>query len=278
MASRSTLDAVHKVTSDLVQIVLQCAVQAMKRTFVLAMMKGTTVLSISTLLLVGCTPPYPTHKHTIAPSGIVRNSPDPSAVRPGISRRDEVLRAFKEVDTGASSQWFFWGRWESSSFAVSGVTDSGVEQFPFWSLRNFLVEFDDNGKVTKTTMLSDNDIISEVERVLAEHPQSTTTASTPLILVGNMSPSRGHWCYSKITLSRSAMEFSASGTGNCPSRLSLPLQGLTVGSYSPPRGEGTNIAVIRFTLRSSDKTPLGSATPISLKPNDLVLLLRFLQA
>jgi len=235
-------------------------------------------ICLSTSALVGCTPPYPTHKHTIAPGGIVRNLPDPSTVRPGIARRDEVLSAFKEVDTGASSRWFFWGRWESSSAAMRVMTDMGAEQGSLWSLRNFLVEFDDAGTVTKTATVSDNRIISELERILAEHSQSAETASASVVLAGNVSPSRGHWCYTDIVLSPSTVEFSATTNGHCPSHISLPMQGLTVGSYAAPRGEGANIAFIRFTLRSSGKTPLGSGLPVSLKANDIVLLLRFLQA
>ena len=228
-------------------------------------------------LLVGCTPPYPTHKHTIAHSGIVQNLPNPSTVRPGISRRDEVLSAFKEVDTGVSSRWFFWGRWESSSAAMRVMTDRGAEQVPLWSIRNFLVEFDDAGTVTKTAILPDDRIISELEHILAEHPQSAETASASVVLAGNVSPSRGHWCYSNIVVSPSTMEFSTTN-GHCLSHLSLPTQGLTVGTYAAHRGEGANIAFIRFTLQSSGKTPLGSSLPVSLKASDLVLLLRRLQA
>jgi hypothetical protein len=235
-------------------------------------------ICLSTTVLIGCTPPYPTHKHVLAPGGIVRNLPDPSIVRPGISRRDEVLSAFKEVDAGVSSRWFFWGRWESSSVAVRVATDMGLEQAPLWSLKNFLVEFDDTGTVTRTATLSDNRIIPELERILAEHPQSATTASAPVVLIGNVSASKGHWCYGSIKVSLSTIELSGPGSGHCLSHLSLPMQGLTVGSYTAPRGEGANIALIRFTLWSSDKTRLGSGLPASLKANDLVSLLRFLQA
>jgi len=233
-------------------------------------------LSLSTSVLVGCTPPYPTHRHTIAPGGIVQTLPDPSTVRPGTWRRDEVLSAFKEVDTGVSSRWFFWGRWESSSAAVRVLTDSGMEEAPLWSLRNFLVEFDDAGTVTKTEMLSDDRIISELQRLLAEHPDSSETPSPPMALAGHVSPSKKHWCYSDIVVSPSTIEFSM--YGHCPSHLSLPLQGLTVGTYAAPRGEGQDIRLLRFTLRSSGKTPSTSGLPLSLKPNDLVRLLRLLQA
>ena len=236
-------------------------------------------ICLSTSVLVGCTPPYPTHKHMQAPGGIVRNLPDPSTVIPAISRRDEVLRAFKEVDTGVSSQWFFWGRWESSSAAMSVVTDSGVERAPIWSSKNCLVEFDDVGTVIRTSTPSDNRIVSELERVLAEHPQSTEAESAPVVLLGGVSPSRKHWCQTNLVLSRSTIDFSTTGNGYCLSHLSLPTRGLAVGVYAAPRGEGAPaIAFIQFTLRSSGKTPLGSGLPVRLKASDLVALLEFLQA
>lgn len=128
---------------------------------------------LSTAVCVGCTPPYPTHQHTIASGGRIPNPPDPNIVRPGISRREEVLSEFKEVDAGISSRWFFWGRWESSSAAVRVLTDSGLEQAPLWSLKNLLVEFDGAGTVTKTAILPDDRIISALQRIFAEHPEST---------------------------------------------------------------------------------------------------------
>lgn len=237
------------------------------------------LLVVATSVLVGCTPPYPTHKHMQAPGGIVRGVPDPSTVRPGTSHREEVLSEFRSVDTGVSSRWFFWGRWESSSVAMAVVTDMGVEQAPIWSLKNFLVEFDNTGTVRKTSLLSDNRIISELERVLAEHPESIQTESVPVVLVGRVSPSRKHWCQSNLVLSRSTVEFATTGNGHCLPPLRLPMQGLTVGIYSAPTGEGAPaIAFIRFTLLSSGKTPRGSGLPVSLKASDLVVLLHFLQA
>lgn len=247
----------------------------MNRVYVVALL---VAISLLTSALVSCTPPYPTHKHTVAPGGIVRNLPDARAVKPGISRRDEVLSAFKEVDTGVSSRWFFWGRWESSSWAMRVLTDSGAEQVRGdWKFTNFLVEFDDAERVTKATILPDNRIISELQRILAERSESAETPSAPVVLAGRVSPSKKHWCYSNIVISASMMEFSMNGHGHCPSHFSLPLRGLRVGTYAAPRGEGPDIALFRFALQSSGETSSPSGFPVSLKPNDLVLLLRLLQ-
>ncbi len=246
----------------------------MNRVSVVAMLVAIGLLTSS---LVSCTPPFPVHKRTVALGGTVRNLADPKTVKPGISRRDEVLIAFKDVDTRALSRWFFWGRWSSSSWAMWVFADSpGPERL--WSLTNFLVEFDEAGTVTKTTTVSDDRIISELLRIPAERPESPEMIpAAPVVLAGHVSPSKkGHWCQSNIVISRSTIEFSMNE--HCrPSHLSLPLQGLTVGNYAKRRGEGPDPALLRFTLRSAAELGI-SGFGVSLKPNDLVMLLRLLQA
>jgi hypothetical protein len=128
--------------------------------------------------------------------------------------------------------------------------------------------------VTKTAILPDDRIVSELQRVLAEHPQSTETTPAPVVLAGNVSPSKKHWCYSHIVVSPSTIELSTTG---CSLHLNLPMRGLAVGAYAARRGEGPDIRFLRFTLRSSGNTVVRSGLPVSLKPSDLVLLLRFLQ-
>jgi hypothetical protein len=188
-----------------------------------------------TVLLVGCTPPYPTHKRTAGPGGVIQNLPNPSTVEVGKSRRDDVLSAFKEGDTGISSPWLFWGRWQSSSFAFSGVTDSGVEEIPIWSAANFLVEFDGTGTVKKSETLSDKRIIPELQRILAAHPESAAQTPAQLVVPVHLVPSARRSCRASISLSSAVVEFSVPGRGDwrnhgCPSGFSLPAQKFTVGS------------------------------------------------
>ncbi len=83
------------------------------------------------------------------------------------------------------------------------VTDMGVEQAPIWRLKNFLVEFDNTGTVRKTSLLSDNRIISELERVLAEHPESIQTESVPVALVGKFPHPENIGAEAILVLSRS---------------------------------------------------------------------------
>ena len=99
-----------------------------------------------------------------------------------------------------------------------------------------------------------------------------------MTLAGKVSPSKKHWCYSNIVVSPSALELSTTGHGYCSLHLNLPMRGLTVGPYAAPKGEGPDIRFLRFTLHSSGNTLVRSGLPLSVKANDLVLLLRLLQA
>lgn len=99
-----------------------------------------------------------------------------------------------------------------------------------------------------------------------------------MTLAGKVSPSKKHWCYSNIVVSPSALELSTTGHGYCSLHLNLPMRGLTVGPYAAPKGEGPDIRFLRLTLHSSGNTLVRSGLPLSVKANDLVLLLRLLQA
>jgi len=234
-------------------------------------------------LLVGCTPPYPTKKRSAGPSGAIETLPNPSSVQVGAATRQDVLTAFKQVDTGVSSPWFFWGRWNSSSFAFSGVTDSGVEKIPIWSATNLLVEFDEAGTVKKSETLSDKRIIAELQRILAGHPQSTSVTAS-LDVGAEFYPSSTHICYCVIKLSTTSVEFSPKEgqlyRGKCPVGLTAPVQQFTVASFRPPAGEFDPgpVGRIRVTLHFSQRTAFGTDIPARLRVNDLVSLLAFVGA
>ncbi len=245
--------------------------------------RGIPVILIA-VILVGCTPPYPTQKRTAGAAGLIASPPEPSTITVGKSTRDDILTAFKAVNTGVSSPWFFWGRWETSSFAFSGLTDSGVEEIPFWSAMNLFVEFDEKGTVKKRETLSDKRIISEVQRVLAEHPQSLPPITKALDIAADLYPSSRRSCAVGVKVSSSIVEFSRREPGICfgkpPSAFGLPLQKLTVAPFTPPLGEfGPGpVSWIRVTLRFSQGTSVGTDLPASLKANDLVSLMGFLEA
>jgi hypothetical protein len=239
---------------------------------------GIAILLIT--FLVDCTPPYPTRKHSAGPSGAIVSLPNPSSVKAGTATRQDVVTAFKQVDTGVSSPWFFWGRWKSSSFALSAVTDSGVEEIPIWSATNLLVEFDEAGTVKRSQTLSDKRIIAELQRILAEHPQPTSEMA-PFDVEATLSTPSHRACECIIKLS-TTVEFSAKQGGiyfpKCPVGLTAPIQQFTVTAFKSPVDEFDpgQMRWIRVTLHFSQRTAFGTDIPATLRVNDLVSLLSWL--
>ncbi|HUJ40120.1 MAG TPA: hypothetical protein VLW54_06210 [Candidatus Acidoferrales bacterium] len=230
--------------------------------------------------LAGCTPPYPIHRRTVGTHGPVADFPDVRTIQPGKSRRDDVLTAFKGIDTGIPVPWLFWGRWKSSSAALRALTDAGFEQIPIWKANNLLVEFDDGGVVKHSATIPDEHVVPELERILSVHTASATQSAAPLTVPATLHPSDGHWCKGTITLSADKFEFSNLAGRGCPSKLILPRQILTIGPFAAPVGEFNPgpVADIRVKLRFADTTPFGHETNASLKTGDLFSLLRVLYA
>jgi hypothetical protein len=239
-----------------------------------------------TLVLGGCTPPYPIQKRTTGPSGPIKNLPAPSIIQLGTTTRDEVVQEFKQVDSGVSSPWFFWGRWATSSFALSAVTDSGVEQIPISSATNLLVEFDASGKAKGRETLSDKRIVPALQQIIADHVQATHPLNESLNIEADFYPSLNHAsCYGSIKMSSGVVELSSPKPEHmCGAKykpaFALPVRKLTVASFTPPPGEfGPWLnGWIRVTLQFTDKTPVGTSLPASLKLDDLVSLLNTLEA
>lgn len=163
---------------------------------------------------------------------------------------------------------------------MSAVTDSGVEKIPIWSGTNLLVEFDEAGTVKKSATLSDKRIIAELQRILAEHPQ-TISATASLDVGAKFYPDANNFCYAVIKISKTAVELSRKEGqvygSKCPVGVTAPVQQFAIASFKPPAGEFDPGPVdsIRVTLHFSQKTAFGTDIPASLKVNDLVSLLEF---
>jgi hypothetical protein len=234
------------------------------------------------LLVVECTPPYPTPRQIAGPFGLIRKLPDPGTIKAGQSRSEDVRSAFKEVDTGIVSPWFFWARWKRSSAAVTALTDSGLTQIPFWSAVNLLVEFDDTGTVKNAVTISDQRVISELQRIVALHPEPIADLPARNVIAILFRTSAGGFCSGHLALSGATVEFSGKPGSSCPAGFSLAAASLTIGSSvaSPDRfnsGFGS-IGSIPVTLRFSIPTSLGEKITPSLPVKDLVSMLRFLEA
>ncbi|PYV79110.1 MAG: hypothetical protein DMG93_21395, partial [Acidobacteria bacterium] len=84
-------------------------------------------------------------------SGNVQNL-DFTFLKAGSTARDEVAKKLTPIDTHTSQADFFWGRWESSKWAVGGFAGLGYGAVAgggrVWGARNIFVSIDQNGIVS----------------------------------------------------------------------------------------------------------------------------------
>ena len=148
---------------------------------------------------------------------------------------------------------------------------------------NVLVEFDQEGKVTKSEALSDKRIVAELQRVLAQHAK--LNASPPEI-VTEFSPQAAWYCSCGLKATSRVMEFfvrpktSPACKVRCPSGVSLPTQNLTVMPTTTEWGSfnSSQIGWIRIKFHFSENTAIGKELPVDVKLADLVALLTFVES
>jgi hypothetical protein len=83
-------------------------------------------------------------------------------IKPGLTRRDEVLRRIDLADTGLQNERLFLARWKVSHTAVCGAVGGYYSAYAncgrVWQARNLMVEFDGHGIVQKVQRVQDRDI------------------------------------------------------------------------------------------------------------------------
>jgi hypothetical protein len=91
-------------------------------------------------------------------------------LKAGSSTREEVGKNLAAIDTQVNQPHFFWGRWETSSWAVAGlVAQMGPAAAPygerFWGGHNLLIEFDPQGIVKSWRVVDDKKLFPELDRL-----------------------------------------------------------------------------------------------------------------
>src|SRR5581483_9134614 len=88
-------------------------------------------------------------------------------LKAGLTQREEVLTRLAAIDTRTDQPEFFWGRWESSKWAVGGVVAlpaaAGAGGSRIWGAHNLLIAFDDNGTVKNWVALNDHKLLQQLE-------------------------------------------------------------------------------------------------------------------
>lgn len=107
------------------------------------------------------------------------------SIRPGSTRRGEILQKVGRADAGLHSKRMFLARWKVSHMAVcwaaggeGGGGDAGCRRV--WRAHNLIVEFDGKGIVRKVRRVGDHDIGKVLAAWLAADPAPPLDLSHPI--------------------------------------------------------------------------------------------------
>ena len=115
-------------------------------------------------------------------SGNVQNL-DFTFLKAGSTARDEVAKKLTPIDTHTSQADFFWGRWESSKWAVGGFAGLGYGAVAgggrVWGARNIFVSIDENGVVSNWIVVDDKNLFHQLD--VLDSPGSSPAEAMPAV-------------------------------------------------------------------------------------------------
>jgi hypothetical protein len=122
--------------------------------------------------LAGCIGIVPMRRRTVAQQGATGNI-DTRFLKPGETRRGEVLDKLRGTDTGFASDRFFVGRWRTSKAGawIAIGTPAGYGGFAadrLWRNTNLVVRFDNDGAVESYELFPDK-MVAEKLLPVAQH-------------------------------------------------------------------------------------------------------------
>src|SRR5215470_6298240 len=140
-----------------------------------------TVLSL--LELVGCVGATRVPEKVQTRQGIEKKI-DLTFLQPGHTMHAEVRQKLAAIDTGFQSDRFFLGRWTDSKWGawivVAGGYSAAGNASRLWHNVNLLVEFDQNGSVTKFETFSDKLLVEKLTAVAANRGAEAARANEEL--------------------------------------------------------------------------------------------------
>jgi len=201
-------------------------------------------------------------------------------LKAGQTTRQEVAKNLAPIDTTTKEQGFFWGRWESSSWASVPV----IAPYPplggrDWGPQNIVITFDQNGLVRGWKVLKDKYLFRELDQLESRYP-APLDLSSPVRLTVEL-PYSGQDSHPAADLVLSAASFEYEGLqqefqidrGNLAKITSAPED-----TFSDPTiHRQPDPAHIWLTVHFTKRTQLGKSLTCGLDPAGFMVLRRYLR-
>jgi len=238
------------------------------------------LVAASLAFLNGCLiVPVPAPTRTSAPPEL-KNKIDIKFIQPGTTGRKDVEEKLGWSDVGINTRKVFWGRWSTSSSALIwgfggyGGGTGGADRN--WSIKNIVVDFDENGVVQSWKFVAESDIV-QVMRRLAE--PAAGRFDPPLeIEVGHVRRAVEH--PAMVVLSRSSFKFIDSGEKPEKAR-NFQIAPQEIKSISIPKiakADARFPSTIRFTLHLTRKTRAGQDITLAGDAKTLMKVIEYQMA
>lgn len=234
-----------------------------------------SLIIFSLALLQACVAPVPAPTRTSAPPSL-KNKIDTEFISPGRTTRQEVQNklGWSAVDIG--DEKVFWGRWSTSSsaivWAIGGYGDAAMGGNRHWTTKNILVEFDENGCVRSSRLVSDGEIVQQLRPLLT--PRAGAFETPVGVYLDHVHA--GKKDIVTIELSRNAITYiepeANKGKGR---KFVISPDKLTAVTIPRLRPDASDPGTIRFTMHFSEKTPAGRDVTLSGDPKELLTLLQY---
>ena len=241
------------------------------------------LLSCSACIYLGPGVPVRVPKQTTDISGAKRDL-DLTFLKVGSTTREEVTRKLAPIDTGLNEPRFFWGRWETSSWASAPLL---APYPPFagraWGAQNILITFDSQNLVQGWKVLKDKELLPELDR-LEPAPTEALDLTSPVQLKVELPVESGTARpMATVVLSSASFQYEARGRFGLET-VETPrgnLQKIASAPEDTPRDPeiklGTDAAHVWITLHFAKRTKGGKSLLFGVEPHGLLLLHRYMR-
>jgi hypothetical protein len=216
---------------------------------------------------------------SISVSGAAGKHIEYGFIKSGVTTRKEVTEKLKSIDTGVEDETVFVGRWAESSWGVAWALGGGYAGEAGWNrdwaIHNLLIDFDVNGIVLQTSVLSDNDVLKSLSERLSRNPGKSLDFSRPISVPVEYIRSNGH-VLGTLILSKDEFAFVVDREANPKSKYDFKISPENLNDLGPgakdiddpPRPESIGVTIY-FKNKIAVGRKLSARTDI---PTTLILL------
>ena len=201
------------------------------------------------ILLAGCVP-VPRSRNVAKVGTIEREKPKLNFLTPGVTKLDDLRKELQDLNTDATRGNFLWARWSSLNVKIDWFPT--VWRDTFWSTKNLLAVFDDDGILVEYRFYSDRDLPHQLPRILDKANYTPPDDAVPIELRAR------HWStwsvgtdyFGILTFEQSGISFTQPNPnpGKAPVNFTLPFSGIR--EISAGSGMGMQLPVeAKLSLR-----------------------------